>query len=298
MTARSLLLLLTLVVAAGCGAGDDADTDVPVVDPDDLDGDGIPFAEDCDDSTPDEFAYAATRLYFVGDDDGSFPLDELDAVDCATTSERFILMGSLWLDDIEGLESANALACLCGITGSLGLSNNKAMTSVSGLENLRFVWRDLYLQDNPNLVDLSGLDGLVTVGADLYVRDNSKLPLNGLRRLREGYGHAEFHHLLAPSGDSPAILGALTYVGGELEFFFNDFSTLAGLETVRQVGRLSIQSNDVLVDVDALSGVTEIASTLRINNNPNLSESAIDDLIDAIGVENVGGEIEISGNAP
>ena len=73
--------------------------------------------------------------------------------------------------------------------------------------------------------------------------------------------------------------------------------SLSGLEGLRTVDwALQIHSNQALTDVTALHEVTSVGYGLTITDNTELLTSDAEALRDAIGTDNIGSSVTISGN--
>lgn len=93
-------------------------------------------------------------------------------------------------------------------------------------------------------------------------------------------------------------LEGLQAIGGSLIVSRTGLVDLGGLENVRAVGyELELSSNEDLTDVTALHGVESVGGDLQIYMNTALPTASAEALRDAIGVENIAGEIQIEGNA-
>jgi hypothetical protein len=126
------------------------------------------------------------------------------------------------------------------------------------------------LSDNADLLELSGF-AATAVNTELVIDQAAQLhDLAGLATL-ESVGALEIT-------DNPAL------------------TELAGLEQLRSAVTLQISGNAELVDVSALSGLTSVTGDLSIENNPHLPTCAAEQLILAIGAENIDGTVTISGN--
>ena len=93
-------------------------------------------------------------------------------------------------------------------------------------------------------------------------------------------------------------LSGITEIEGYLVIKNNtSLSQLNGLEGLLDIGSyLSIESNDMLTDVMALHGLQSIAGKFEVIDNLLLSVDSVTALYEAIGEENISGEIIISGN--
>jgi len=73
-----------------------------------------------------------------------------------------------------------------------------------------------------------------------------------------------------------------------------DFSGLENLEVIG--GDFMVDWNSVLSDVRALHGITSVGSDFTITDNTELLTEDAEALRDAIGTDNIGGTVTISGN--
>jgi len=73
--------------------------------------------------------------------------------------------------------------------------------------------------------------------------------------------------------------------------------TLDGLEALRTVVEsVLIAGNPALVDIDVLYGITSVAGDVWITDNMSLTDAKAQALVDAIGRENIEGDVWIEGN--
>jgi len=99
---------------------------------------------------------------------------------------------------------------------------------------------------------------------------------------------------LAASSRDLSALSCLVCTSGAVIVKRGELDDLSGLESLRVIeGTLLIQENDNLVDVSALHGVNGIGGDISVWENPALAESAIDELLGAIGRQNVSGDIDV-----
>ncbi len=170
--------------------GVDNDCD-PATPDDDLDGDGFPVAEDCDDqdeaihldgtlavgvvSSEQVASLCEARCPAMTVLQGTFalvePLDDLGGLECLTEID-----GTLRLEG-SGAASLGGLANLTRVRGDLVIDNEDALSDLSGLDRLEEVDGALRIVDNAELLDVTaGLDELLRVGGDLEITDNPRVP--------------------------------------------------------------------------------------------------------------------------
>lgn len=190
-------------------------------------------------------------------------------------------------DMAELVLSHSGISSLAGLpagvhVGTLELDDNPALTSLDGAQHLGGADR-VSVDGGGGILDLGPLTGLhptrgLTV-ADVAARRLGTWDLDELVL-------AENAFLVDLTG-----LEALETVRQGLGIGGNEaLVSVAGLEGLRGIdGDLTIVDNPSLVDLAALQGVEWIGGSLTISGNDSLSEEAIDALVAAIGVENIGG---------
>ena len=189
-------------------------------------------------------------------------LHTLDGLNMAPVGEKLTVDNTTSLESLRGIEALE-------IGGQMNVYSNEDLTSLQGFDGLVETYT-LLVNSNPKLRDLTGL-GALEVASTLWVYDNDTLTsLSGAGSLREVDNFAVYGN---PSLES-----------------------VDGLEGLRIVnGSLSITSNEVLESVQALHGL-EWVQDLTIVGNPNLSTAETDALLDAIGLENIYGELDVRDN--
>jgi len=224
---------------------------------------------------------------------GNTRLTALSGLDGLTSvGGDLLLLGNLLLQDLS------ALSNLTAIEGALHLERNGLLLRVAGLESLARTG-GLLIVDNNSLSTLSGFAGLVDIDGALFVRGNNQLgSLAGLESLTGLAGplRVETSALTSLTG-----LESLTAVSeGSLRLDENQrLTSLAGLEGLGDIGEdLSLRRNPALVDISALHAVRSVGVNFTVTDNRELSTDAVYALLDAIGEENIGSTITISGNAP
>ena len=131
----------------------------------------------------------------------------------------------------------------------------------------------LDFEDLPALVSLEGFSSLTIV--DRYL---NFLGLDALASL-DGFGSVE-------------TVGSLT-IG------YNDaLVEVTGLDQLLRVrSHLSVIDNPVLEDISGLMGIDVVGEGLAIEDNTALATSDAEALVAAIGKDDIGGTVNISGNA-
>ena len=132
------------------------------------------------------------------------------------------------------------------------------------------------------------------VGGDLTIYAGESL--EGLSCLCEVEGDLSLEW--GTEFESLAGLDLLSAVGGTLSIVgIDDLTTLDGLGALWEIGAdLNLDANNRLSDATALYGLGTIGGDVMITDNLSLGDDAAQALIDAIGEENISGEVTISGN--
>lgn len=165
------------------------------------------------------------------------------------------------------------LSSLTSINGSISIICSDSLTSLTGLESLTSIGGSLNIIKNYALTSLTGLEGLNFMGGSVYFFDNNSLI-------------------------SLAGLDNLTSIGGWLQIESTwALKSLAGLENLTSIGGgLIIKYNESLTSLTGLDNiVANTISNLHINNNPSLSNCAVQSICNYLAAPN--GYIEIYNNA-
>ena len=158
------------------------------------------------------------------------------------------------------------------VGGGLTIRSMAGLASLDGLENLEAVGGDFALATG-NFLTIEPMN-LETVGGRFVVSNlDDVLSLAGLQDLTE-VGTLEVGVLLA----------------------LTDLDALANLTTVN--GLVEVNCNDSLTSVAGLGNLRFVGGDLEITDNPSLSTADAEALVDAIGRENIYGEVIIERNGP
>ena len=175
-SSRKAVIVLAFCLA-GCGAADSSrDGCHASPPPDDMDCDGVPASEDCDDSDP---TVPATDADCDGvkwpddcdDNDPTLPANDADCDGVPTAEDCDDTDPAVWnpTHDVVPGDLVDRFSDFCDhhcrrdLEGSLDLKRLHA-EDARVLYCLSAVGADLVVQRNENLVRLSGLDALTTVG--------------------------------------------------------------------------------------------------------------------------------------
>ena len=198
--------------------------------------------------------------------------------------ENINLIGSdLYINNNDLIRSLEGLANLSFVGRDVNLSQSKGLVSLRGLERLANIGRDLTIEENDALVHLDGLDGLSTLGRNLTLMWNWSLEqIDALRNIRVIPGDLYLHY-------NPELINLngmtnLTRVGGKFWLVYNfGLEDIVGLRNLSSVGLdktwspsdfssgFHIAYSDNLIDLEGLTGLTQIGGNLSIQFNDLLS---------------------------
>ena len=238
----------------------------------DINGDGSVDVQDCQGS----------------DDDDTGPFDGTDTGDSA--SELTAYFGDI------AFTSAEAMHAFCTqhdrIWGNVYIySDDFGLTDVDGLECLSYIDGLLYVH-GPNLVRFE-LPNLTGVG-DFTINSADALPSISLPAVTEIRG---FVYLYSSQSMTQIDFSRVTAIEEDMTFQTTGLTDLDSLGNLRTVGgSISVDNNDSLTDISGVMGITYIGGDLRVSDNDNLSDADIQAWVDAIGEENIEGEVSIWGN--
>ncbi len=245
-------------------------------------------------------ALRAPLLTEVGGDvtlRGNYPLLESGESTFVSLEALEVINGSLRLEDNDTLGDADPLPALHTVGGDLRVEACDGLEDLRYLPSLTSLGGNLELHDNPDLVDLSGLEGLTEIPGAVYVDNHPSLDsLTGLHNVTQMNTLGVFEGPDDMEGleslQQVSYLYVMDYYGDTCTL-----TSLAGLESLREVSRdLLLLGCESLTDVSALLGVERVGNDLTIEDNPDLSTADAEALVEAIGEENIGGDVTISGN--
>jgi hypothetical protein len=208
-------------------------------------------------------------------------LSSVDAFASVTTATAVYVFGSTNLRDVgflRGLTQVGSLQLISvGVRRIDALGNLRSadylnlatgeLESLAGLERLRDVSRlDIV---GGTFADVAPLASLTRLGA-LALWGNAIVDLTGLRGITE--------------------LDWLSLSGLGVQ----DLTGLENLGTIRQ--DLTIELNDSLVTLGGLTDLATVGGNFSVRNNPALPTCRAEQLRDRIGVDNIGGVVELFGN--
>ena len=185
------------------------------------------------------------------------------------------------LDPLRGVEVINGPISLGQefTDGGGAVYGNGALRSIEGLSGLESIV-SLYAAGNDALVSLAGLENVQVVYGSITLG-------SGPNKKRQ--------ESVANSLTSLDGLSSVTTIGGSLSITGEDGLTdLHGLEQLRTLQTLHLSDLARLENLDALHGL-EAVRWVSIFDNPCLDEAEVDELVAAIGEQNIG-SITRSGN--
>ena len=154
------------------------------------------------------------------------------------------------------------------LLGSLTIreSVDNNIKDLLGINGLKIIKGSLVIESNNSLKTLKGLESLVTIGSNLTIFSNSSLSdINSLSNLIRVRGT-----LLIDSNDA--------------------LNSSAGIENLKQIGKLQIRNNDTLDEISSFSNLYGITELDIYNNDALSSLSGFENLV------NVSGDVRLQDN--
>lgn len=228
---------------------------------------------------------ALTTLQVTGNDSLE---DVLALQGLATVGDGGVSVSGASLLSYEGLDA------LVAVDGDLTISASAGRTSLAGLGGLEAVGGTAYLNVS-GLATLDGFGPIAAVGGDLWIHgDPALIDLDALSSLLTVAGTLHVGDIGSTNG-----LDSLVDVGGLVVAATTSLRDLDGLSSVVTVdGDLEISGNTALDSLSGLYSVTMVGGDFRVVDNLSISDEDAWDLVNEIGAENIGGAIQIEGNAP
>ncbi len=192
-------------------------------------------------------------------------LQTLDGLQNVTQLERLTIQGAGVLTDLDGLSAVQVVEDGFIVTGAPLLTRVAlpALTDIGG---------EITLEDLPALSSLDGLALPDSYGWSVSLVDVGLTRIDALTNLQ--------------------IVHGFEVTGTQLV----DFSGMENLGVI--YGDLVITDNLLLDDVSALEGIRRVSGSLIITGNSSLGHTRALELRNAIGDENVGGDVVVEQNGP
>jgi len=232
----------------------------------------------------------AGRLDFV---DGSFIVENTGSHDFTGLDNIRRVRQAFILRDSEA--SLVGLDSLSSIGGTLLIEQATRLTSLDGLSGLAEIGGHLRIEDAPTLNSLSGPSNLRNITGSLWLAQTNVTSLSGISGIiAVGGVHLDTNPYLTSTAGLPPVIQL-----SELVLHWNaDLVDLTHLDTIRTVdGPLTISGHASLAQLDELYTIEAVTGDVTIVNNVAMSAEEAQGLVDAIGPENIGGTIEVSGNS-
>lgn len=191
-----------------------------------------------------------------------------------------------------------SLVNLGAVGGDVVISGNDALIALTIALGDGVVSGDLRIADHGELTGIVFGDGLTDVAGALRIEQNSSLVGLAAPEQLERAGSLAFEDLpdLVTVGDWKDLVtvdGDLTIRGTAA------LVDLEGLDDVEEIGgSLRVEENSALTSLAALTALDTIGADLRVVENESLPTDEADELVDRVGLEDIGGEVVIEGNAP
>ena len=198
--------------------------------------------------------------------------------------DNLLISNNAGLTTLVGFSSLTTVGT--GATEALTIENNDNLLNVDGFLSLTFA-HSLKIVGNDKLTDLDGLSGLVEVDDFFIISNNPQLTsLQGLASFEKVSSAGG--NLTIDNNDKLADVNLLktTRLAGLVVKNNNLLPNLDGLSGVTAIvfGGITIENNTALLNIDGLSN-TGTAGDLKIINNASLTN--IDGLIKQQGISNI-----------
>ena len=190
----------------------------------------------------DLIATTGGRWGSICDDDYTAILEEISR-DLAVIAQQNKVCDGFYFDINDVYDDACAI-----IIGDLDISYTQGVSNLRGLEKVRKVDGNIIIGSNDDLHDLSGLLSLKEVVGDFLIDGNQSL-----RTL--------------------ASMPKIEKIAGNLWINNTGITSLNGLQTLREVGQLSLSSNQSLATLTGFEGVS-VLDYSYISDNPRLCDLA------------------------
>ena len=227
-------------------------------------------------------------------------LGRLDSIGLLTLHDLHVLenINALTEAQVGGLtvNEAHQLSSISGMSGNttlgtLTITQAPALRSLSGLESVTGILGDIGISGNPALTDISALSGLTELSGALDISKNNLLEsLEGLHNVTRAA-----QQITISSNNELAALRLDSLEHAKSRIYINDNShlqSLEGLEALRTVSYfVELKDNRELIDITSLHTITSIGGDLTITGNARLTAASVQALVEAIGEDNIGGEI-------
>jgi hypothetical protein len=232
----------------------------------------------------------AGALDFV---DGNFIVEQTGAHDFAGLDSIRRVRQALIVRDSEA--SLDGLDHLATVGGSIILERVARLSSLNGLSGVAEIGGHLRIDEAPTLNSLVGPSNLRNINGSLWLTQTNVSALNGLSRLVAVGGlHLDTNPELVSTAGLPPVVNY-----SELVLHWNaSLVDLTHLDTVRSVeGALTVSGHVSLAHLDELYSLESVGGDVTLVNNVSLSSDEANDLVNAIGRDNIGGVIDVSGNS-
>ncbi len=222
-----------------------------------------------------------------------------------THTGALFINGNTLLTNLNGLDNVTELP-----VGGLFIENNPSLTDLGGVSNITSIGASLVIGNNDALVDLNDLAGLTHVPSNMSINNNDALTdISALGNLVDfdAVFYLRLNSQLTQLGD----LSNMTGLDGLIIWsnnLLNNVDGLSGLKTVADTG-LAISYNNSLSNLDGLAGLESSDANVEISNNPMLDQcSALQKLLDAVddaqpgpgpgvaGIPDVNGDVTVENN--
>jgi hypothetical protein len=221
------------------------------------------------------------------------PECEEDCIDTSlvdTDANGSAYYGTMIIENPEGLEGFCEL--YDAVWGNLRIEmDSTGYTNLDLLECLTLVDGEFVIEGST--VESIDLPYLVYVG-DFLLSETSSLMSMTLPSLGETTGS---FRMIGASSLSSADVASLRFTGETFELERTRLPNTGAFTGLSGVGTdFVLNGNDSLVSLSGFSGLNSIGGNFSVVNNDNLLDAEVQNLLESIGEENIGGEVDTSGN--
>ena len=218
----------------------------------------------------------------INTNDNLTSLDGLDALE---------QLGSIVIQYSPALANIESLAQITELESQLNINNCPSLTSLMGLHNITAIQGAVFIQYNDLLEDLNGLINLIEVGGSLNVTNNPELKnLTGLSELmtvEDAFIIERNHSLTAINSlNKLETAGALSITINDLLVEINGFTSLTEVRAF-----VAISQNDNLLNINGLNSLSTIEGSLYLEDNDSMIN-----LTGLAALVSVGGTLDIERN--
>ncbi|TVQ08147.1 MAG: PKD domain-containing protein [Balneolaceae bacterium] len=217
---------------------------------------------------------------------GDLSIRDLDALTEITALSGLQQVGRIFIDRNQNLVNINFLDNITSVTGDITVSQNPSLTDINSFNNLIVAGRNIEIDGSPLLTQWNGFRQLERIERDLRVTNTgiSHCELAEFAEViksREGIGRNEFlfnnvnslnQNVFVNTQTQLDALQGICMINGNLTISGSSFIDLTGLDSLRTVtGGIGITSNPDLISLKGLDNMLGV-SGITLQSNEQLSD--------------------------